>query len=625
MTLNTDNLKTDNLKTGNFAIVQQVLANYFSRVGWLMLDSWQYFKGRILLMVLLNWVGVTSAAFVFGGFILYVRYLEAGRPLTVLGLNIRLESIPVLALSAFVLLCLGVLSSICLYQMNWMAANLAVACHKHAIYRLFRMVSDPAYQGWQRFIEGPPSLAMKVFLGKSRISAMGLRSLLSGIVPTVTFLLSVTFLVSTSLSLTALLIPLVLVYLVPLYQANHWIVQNQVDYAKYGRPAQKKVSQSLQDAIDTHSNTDQTMALAEIALDNGEYERAALLFYARKMASTRLRLVNTIFFTVCVTSIFVFFTLSSRHGEYRWSSLLTYVVALQFAFNGLQQITNILGRMSRLTFNSRHYVDFMSQVEPYRRQRQRSPLINQPLPDQLCCAFSETMLPETQRYTELRPGQSIWAIIPDEPSRIVLEATAARLETTLIPPADLLSKSSIIAELIADDNHSHAEHQTALQKILDDASTPLAFYLRLSQLRTEIESYVATPPHEPLPPLSDEANCLLKALPLFQSSKVIWIDVSLLFKLDPDFVEALLTSFPTSYIILATSDPAKALKRPALKSQWHQSTTVLVYGNRGVSGCGNMSWLKDYLEDIKTYLSSQLEAANSIYDTLDETDEDEQA
>ncbi|MBF2089716.1 MAG: hypothetical protein IGR80_00895 [Synechococcales cyanobacterium K44_A2020_017] len=600
-----------------FALTRKLLATYFFRVGWLVLDCWHYFKLRIFGVVVLNWIGVTSAASVFGGFILYVRYLESGQPLTVLGIDIQLETPYMLAISAISLLCLGIMSSVCLYQTDWLIARLVVAYQKRSVYRLFEVASDPAYQGWQKLLDGPPSQAMQFLLSTSRASAIALKGLLGGILPALKFILALIFLVSTSVNLTALLIPLVLIYFIPLYQANHWVMQRQDDYSKLNRPAQKNVSQSLDNVLETHASYEQKMAHTQRVLESPEYQKASLLFYARHLVTSRLRLINTLFFTVCLISVFTFFAFSQTYGEHRWSNLLIYLFALQLAFSGLQQITTVIGRMSRLLPIYKYYVDFMSQVEQYRRHRQRSPLLNHPLPSQLLCSFSAIDFHESKRQLDIQPGKPVWIVISDAPNYSTLEAVAAHLEDTLIPPTDLLSKSAFIAKSTLDQELTPGEPQT-LQQLFEFIPSSLQDYLQEAGLRAELEDYLRSQDKDPTgDDLSDETRYLLDALPLMQSKRVLWISIKPLLKLNSGFVNAILTSWPDRYLFLITAEPDKALARRALQHQRDPSTPVLIFGNDGFSGCSDIQWLIHHLADIQVYLNTHREAARAFYGEVD--------
>jgi flagellar biosynthesis protein FliQ len=595
-----------------------------------MLDCWQSFKGRIILLVFLNWIGVTSAASVFGGFILYVRYLEAGRSLTVLGWNIQLESPQMLALSAIVLLGLGVMSSVCLYRTDWMVAHLAIAYQKHAIYRLFRIASDPAYEGWQKLVDGPPSQAMQVFFSTTRGTAIALRRLLSGILPALIFGLSLIFLARTSATLTSLLIPLVLVYLVPLYQANHWVMQQQTDYAKLSRFVRKSISQSLTQTIDTPTKGDHVMAEATQVLETPDYQTVGILFYARKMIGSRLRLVNTIFFITCVIGVFGFFALAPDRETHRWSDLLVYLFALRFAFGGLQQVTSVFGKMSRLAPIYQCYVDFVRNAEQYRRHRQRSPLVNHPLPDPLLCSFPDLKLEGSDRQLTIQPGTPTWVITGGDLTYSNLVKIAGHLEDTLIPPADLISKSVFLTDIQIPPNASHPKSvnpdlQTLEHLFNEPALTP---YLKQSGLHTQLTQHyrhcLQPDQHPPPESLNAEAQYLLATWPLLQSSRMVWISVAPLFGLDADFVDALFSTLPNHYLFLVHTDPAKALKRSVLRYHRKRNIGVLVLGNAGIAGCGDVQWLKTYLMPITAYLEQQQELARRLYVGLeDDADEDD--
>lgn len=96
--------------------LQQQMRVYFGVIARIGLDAWVSFRRQVLLILLLNLIGIATAAVGVGGIYLVVRQLDTGRPLSVGGLAVDLQTQPALAvgLVAFMAV-LGVASGACLY------------------------------------------------------------------------------------------------------------------------------------------------------------------------------------------------------------------------------------------------------------------------------------------------------------------------------------------------------------------------------------------------------------------------------------------------------------------------------------------------------------------------------
>lgn len=111
---------------------------------------------------------------------------------------------------------------------------------------------------------------------------------------------------------------------------------------------------------------------------------------------------------------------------------------------------------------------------------------------------------------------------------------------------------------------------------------------------------------------------------MLQSSRIVWISVAPLFGLDANFIDALFSTLPNHYLFLVHTDPAKALKRSVLRYHRKRNIGVLVLGNAGIAGCGDIQWLKTYLTPVAAYLEQQQELARRLYVGLDDdTDEED--
>lgn len=613
------------MKTTDGLHNRQQVKVYFYRVGWLALDCWRNFRLRVISVVILSWLGISAATAVFGGLIFYIRSLESNRTPSVLGMEWQLNSPQVLALFTVGMLLLGVTSAAILYWVDWLIAHLAIAYQKYCTYRLFRIASDPRYYGWQRLVEGPPTAAMQLFLGTTRGTAIALRRMLGGILPTITFLVATVFLVRTSPGLTALLIPLILVYLVPLYQSNQWAVEKQTEYSKIGRKVRKGVSRALDVAVGTNLPIARKMDEAKQTIETPDYEAASVLFYARKLVNSRIRMVNAIFFVGCLVGLFSFFAIATVKGDRRWSDLLIYLFALRFAFGGLQQVTVVFGKLSRLLPIYRYHVDFVIQAEQYYQARQRSPRVYTPLPDTLPIRTPGQILPDALTALDLHPGDQVWAIVSAEPDFSMLQAIAARLENAVLDPVDLISTSAFLTESVLelDPESLNLSRQAIERQWQHPDAQPLRDYLNQTNRAQNLFQDGVPGLDEGMVPLggrspSPEVCFLLNVWSAAQACQALWLNVTALFKLDSEFVTAFLSAQPTRYLFLVTDDPTKALKRGSLKQSRQTSAGVMVFGNQGLSACGDISWLKTNVKAVEAYLQAQRDEASKRYAEIDD-------
>lgn len=576
--------------------------------------------------MILSWLGITSATAIFGGLIFYIRSLESNSTPNIFGIEWQLNSPGLLALFTIGMMLLGVLSAVLLYWVDWSIAHLAIAYQKHASYRLFQIASDPRYFGWQRLVDGPPTDAMQIFLSTTRGTSIALRRMMGGILPGITFIVATVFLVKTSPGLTALLIPLILVYFIPLYQSNQWATQKQMAYSQIGRKSRRGVSRALGMAVGTSLPPERKLEEARQSIEAPEYTEASVLFFARKLVNSRIQMVNAIFFVSCLVGLFTFFAIATFKGTRRWSDLLIYLFALRFAFVGLQQITTVFGKLSCLLPIYRQYVDFAIQAERYCQQRRRSPRLNQPLPQVLWIHASEQVFPDTLDTLELHPGDQVWAIVSAEPDFSMLQAIATRLEEVIPDEIDLISKSAFLTEAVLEPHPDglNLPLQVIERQWQDPDIQPLREYFkqedRLQELFPDPHSD-GTRSDGRL--LSLETCFLLNVWSAAQACQILWIDVRILFKLDSDFVTAFLSAQPTRYVFLVTDDPAKALKRGALKQSRQTLAGVLVFGNQGLAAGGDVEWLKTHVKLVQSYLEQQQEEAKMLFAALEDEEMDD--
>src|SRR5262249_14117028 len=158
-------------------------------------DAFPRFWRRVGLIVLVNFLGVTTAASSLGGIVLFARHAASGQPVHFAGITIHLDNSWTMLLAyGLALGLLGIFSGVCLYSTEWLIQNTTRQYEKICVERLLAIASDPLCRGWPITVDGPQaspraSLARLLGLG-SRWTAFVFRDMLRAILPVLTFLFS---------------------------------------------------------------------------------------------------------------------------------------------------------------------------------------------------------------------------------------------------------------------------------------------------------------------------------------------------------------------------------------------------------------------------------------------------
>ena len=103
------------------------LSTYADVIGWIVRDALQHFRPRIISIILLDLVGIVSAAGAFGSVIAYVRQLTSGDTLfAIAGITIDLNQPHILAGFALVATAFGLLSAGAQYFAHFYIARVVV-------------------------------------------------------------------------------------------------------------------------------------------------------------------------------------------------------------------------------------------------------------------------------------------------------------------------------------------------------------------------------------------------------------------------------------------------------------------------------------------------------------------
>ncbi len=405
-------------------------------------DGFRNHWARIAGVTLLNLFGVLATAAVFLGVAAYARHLEGGGAKRILGIELALSTESrTLWTSIAVLGALGILGAIAMYAAEWQITRIAAAYQRKCAQRLLGIASSEEHLGWQALVDGSPRSALQKLLYSAKITAFALRSILRVILPVIIVLISATALVIVDAMLTALLLPVLAVYLIPLYLVNRGVSRQQRAFKEISPRVKRQIGDGLR-ALDASETLEAKNQAAVSAFEGEAHDEAATLFWKRRLANQRVQMVNMSFFIICLLALFVFFGLKTQSGERTWAEFLIFIVALRFVFYGVRKTTSRLVKLSRFLHEYRAYSEFIDEAEQLRRTNETPA---RALPDALIFRCGKDGLWNSAPRLRLARGESAIVLVAQRTTAGMLEAVLARLSATLKERAELLRRSSLAA------------------------------------------------------------------------------------------------------------------------------------------------------------------------------------
>jgi ABC-type multidrug transport system fused ATPase/permease subunit len=406
---------------------------------------------------------------------LYARHAEQGRPVHLFNWTLDLTAWGgggLFACGAVVAL-LGLLSAVFQFFTDNLILATARDYHHACAERAMTIIHDPLCRGWQLLghdeRETPRQIAARMIGGAARHTALALRDMLRIILPALTFLAAVGFLFWIDLTVTLVVLPIALLYLLPLYLINRQVTHRQKRYRALSRKARSEVSQALRARM---LGGPMTSPVKQNALESilrplrADSFRGALgALYGRLLADRRTHMLNTSFFVACLVALLVFFGAQSREHGRPWSDLLFYLVALRFAVTSLRQVTTLVGKFSRFFPEYRSYGTFVRQAMSIHERRIAAGQSDAPTPQALTWRIGRKPQWESPRVVRVNRAEGVlWVLTPLPPEFVDLEALAARLEQLNVEEIDLASNAEFIVR--ASDCEARSREIAAAQCLL---------------------------------------------------------------------------------------------------------------------------------------------------------------
>lgn len=568
------------------------ISNYASVIGWIIQDALRQFWPRIIIILILDLVGIVSAAGAFGSVIAYVRQLTSKQAfLTIASVTIDLKQPIVLAGFTLLATAFGLLSAGTQYLAYFYIARIVVSYRQVCVSRLMDIAADTTHSHWPKFIPGQPIRIIQRCFLTLLITCYTLRRLLLSFGALCTFIFALGCLFWFSVPLTLMLVPICAVYLVFVYHHNQYAMNLEKTSLQVNRKVRNAIFQSFFTALSERETIGEQQPNTDQTLSSDEYAESSHILRTRLTLIGQVRFANNVFFITCIVGLFSFFALTTTDKSRVWSDLLLYLFALRFAFGGLQRISISATQIIRTFTWYNTYVDFVRTAEQYRHHSDKIYL--PPLPQTSFWIQSiESPLALIPERIEVEARALIWVILPYRPIYGDLQTTALRIENSLSPLGALVEETDFI-EL-------ESEPATSENSESDDRQTTTN--LKLNH-KTESQK---------------------QSTPLMTSTSrgTAFIDVSVIFQGHRDTIQAYLDRYQR--IFLVTHDPERLLKARGICNTVRKRTTgVVILNDLNVVAGGSLYWMMDNLDSVRSYLDEQQAIASAQWGDGDGLDDDE--
>ena len=605
---------------------------YLSRILWVARDGLGRFRHQVIIILILNFLGVSTAALSLGGIMLYAKHAESGHtvPIKLAWMRFHVHRDPLsLMLYGGIVAMFGIFSGVCLYMTERQIQRVTRGYELHCAQRVLSIIGDPLYRGWQDLTLGSSWQGVKLLLNtRARWTAFAFQDMLRAILPILTFGFTLAFLLYIDVWLTLLLVPAAIIYLIPLYHINRGVSKNQNDYRQAAPTVQGAVARGLKNMLDSSGRQDRKVQWCRQALDTPEYERMHNSYYSRLLSDKRVVLLNTIFFVTCLFALFVFFGVATKSYGRSWTELVSYLVALKLAIGALRHVSGLFLKFSRYFPEYREYSHFVQGCQRVREQRRAQPVT---IVDAASAPTSLTIRPGSRTMwnsvTRLswNQGSILWLALASRPGHFRLESAAARLEARLAEPAALAATAYLQADAKLDDNETLLTNALGLDpapekiqqlrallrelEVLDevtalpDGLSSLAGKLDKVNLSGEVRFAIAA------------ASCML------DRPGVIILAAHILLDLSPPFAERVLRSLSPARIVIAEWRLPRILQ-PAPATLGLPVAGIVVMDDRRIIGAGDGSWFKFNFDSISEYLGLH-KVPSQDYTDIDTDDNDD--
>jgi hypothetical protein len=353
---------------------KKTLLRYTVFISWLLTDSLWRNRWLTLSILVTGFLGVAFQVKVFALIIYYARHFSTGSPIVFAGytLNPR-ESMGLLVFGSVAVSGLLCLSTLCVYFSRRgilrMGREYEEFCSKRVFFLLGMNVEIPF--GEDETVRGD-SYLLRLIKSDSRLAGRVLRILLSLIIPGLTLIVVVAFLLYLETGLTLIVSNLAVVFILYQYRVSRHAAGHSVRFEKMASSAALKYKELLQH-YKMKVQADESSALVERVFTQGPVKHQLDAYDGRLMAVENSRLVSGMFMAVVIGAIILVMGGGIIGEGTGWGRLLVYVISLRFAMANLQTTFTSITAINRFYPQLRRYFSFLESVK-LNDQEQFSPL-----------------------------------------------------------------------------------------------------------------------------------------------------------------------------------------------------------------------------------------------------------
>ena len=341
------------------------LRRYSRILGWLFVDSvWRY-KWSSVAALVSDFLGVTFQVTAIGQALYYARAFSNGETVHLWRYSFEARtSVPLLGLFSAGILLAVTISALMIYYSKAKVLRLwrdyADFCSRRILLLVHRSQNlgrpEPGtVQTHQDILQ----LANK----DAKFCAFGLRVVLDGAIPLLTFLVALAALVYLNVVLSLILGVLVLLVLPFLYKASERGALNSAWFEEYGRRARREYVGMLKRlvGVTVPARADTRWVRAPLESDlNRRYHDA---FAGRVIAAQQSLLVISIMLGVAMAMVLLFFGYDAMKTGSNWDAVLSYLVAMRYCVVNLRTVGVQLTHLNRFYPHLRRYRDFVVSTE----------------------------------------------------------------------------------------------------------------------------------------------------------------------------------------------------------------------------------------------------------------------
>lgn len=592
----------------SLSTIRPQLRRYLRSIAWLTRDGLSGNGWRFTLIVVSNFVGVSTAATSMGLVILYLNWAKNPYPIAIRGIQMIDAPTPwSLVIVGLTALLLGVMSATGIYYAEHRVQMLARNYQQRCISRVLEFAGHRKIGRiiieFERTSQDPLSLQDILTTG-SRLAAFALVSVVQLVLPVMTLLFATAALTWINWLITLNLVWLLGIYLVPLYFINRGVAKHQRRFRSLAKVANSDTRKGLRSLLQTSGPVRNVRCLRDETLfEADDFRGMQDSLYGRILATSKLGLVNNIFLILIVVILLLVFSALISADQASWTELLVYVIALRYAWISVRQVTARLTKISQFFPEFEKLRDLVRAAQRVdRSSRPKARAAKEPI---LVASRgnADPALGDDNGQIELQLGRPILALYPDLIDRRALE----RLNIAVWPragfPGDCVFHDDP-APIANVSMLTNALGETLSKDVIDDLNQLLGRWGVLDELRSLPQGLNTVLTQNLIRSLSPVAGyAVMAAYCVLEKPSFVFLTLSGLAKTQTQFQQTFLASIEHAHVFIVDAMAPPIFNSQVQGVREHIDHVVIVPSDDALR-CVPMSWLEQNITAVDGVLSS---------------------